>query len=89
MSGNFFADTLHDLRLDYEIADELFELLLKEADRAMVYFNSEIELEESIQRVRELHKQSDDGGCIGCGIDSDWEWSKVYPCPTIKALDGK
>jgi len=36
----------------------------------------------SIQRVRELHYEYlDAGDCAGC--------DHIYPCPTIKALDGE
>ena len=52
-------------------------------------------LEESIQRVRELHVESG-GTCLQCtqaetGGDEQWiEWHSVkYPCPTIQALDGE
>lgn len=40
------------------------------------------EMQSTIERVRELHKHNPDwDSCDGC-LD-------VYPCPTIKALDGE
>jgi hypothetical protein len=54
-------------------------------------------LEGKIRRVREIHEPIDavmfaGGGqharrvCTGCGTD-DGNW-QVWPCPTIRALDG-
>ena len=43
-------------------------------------------LQQAIQRVRELHKQNGIK-CNSCGDDrGDYA---LYPCPTIKALDGE
>lgn len=43
-------------------------------------------LTNAIQRVRELHKQNGIK-CNSCADDrGDYE---LYPCPTIKALDGE
>lgn len=50
------------------------------------------ELELAVQRVRELHESVlDDLFCRGCSIEHpDGSRTYVkYPCPTIKALDGK
>ena len=48
-------------------------------------------LDESIQRVRELHKPvevgidyGDNYGDLGCPVCNE-----LYPCSTIKALDGE
>lgn len=51
-------------------------------------------LDEAIQRVRDLHKPMIlDGApigweaCVFCYGDDGSPW--VYPCPTIRALDGE
>lgn len=38
-------------------------------------------LKNAIKRVRELHFQDEPNWCFHC--------DDLYPCPTIKALDGK
>jgi hypothetical protein len=58
--------------------------------------NQLFKLQEAIERVRELHRPLDmnlDGRhlvCKGC-TNEIWEDEKYveYPCPTIKALEGK
>lgn len=40
------------------------------------------EMREAIVRVRELHWKTRNGHCAHCSMP-------VYPCPTIKALDGE
>lgn len=51
------------------------------------------ELEQTVQRVRDLHKE-DEGYCSGCFVAEDdpnqpgIAVPSVYPCDTIKALDG-
>jgi hypothetical protein len=44
-----------------------------------------IDANKSIERVRELHKNNN-GRCNECVGDVVME---IYPCPTIKALDGE
>jgi hypothetical protein len=60
----------------------------------MTYFLAELnEAKEAIQRVRELHSpiphpyQEEFQLCSHCGNEVDGSW--IYPCPTIKALDGE
>lgn len=38
-------------------------------------------MQQAIQRVRELHFQDEPNWCFHC--------DDLYPCPTIKALDGE
>lgn len=47
-------------------------------------------VEDAIERVRDLHRPSDDNvpGCMGCGVIDD-DWNENWPCPTIRALDGE
>lgn len=69
-------------------AMESLELELKE-----MYLAISIPLEDAINRVRNLHKD-DEGYCSGCCIAEDnpnqpgLAAPSVYPCPTIKALEG-
>ena len=63
-------------------------------------FDKELELMQAIERVRELHKPIDETNengfvntvCSGC-YDEDAstgeKFHDLYPCPTIKALDGE
>lgn len=62
------------------------------------------DMQEAIERVRELHKpiknnevlawwydkyKPEDLFCVECMQNSDSEYSTSYPCPTIKALDSE
>ena len=57
------------------------------------------ELQEAVQRVRELHNSTGYKGyshlksetglwCAACDESSMGEYGMPWPCPTIKALDG-
>jgi len=61
---------------------------------AVQYMELNKQKTEAIQRVRELHFDNGFGNCITCY--QSWEngfsvsvFPIVYPCPTIKALDGE
>lgn len=51
-----------------------------------------LEMQQAIERVRELHKPDNWNDCEHCSIiaspDGN-EYLSRYPCPTIKALDGE
>jgi len=50
--------------------------------QATIQTERAILLAAAIERVRELHYEyPDTGDCAGC--------NHIYPCPTIKALDGE
>jgi len=57
----------------------------KQKTWSMIWTDELKELESSIQRVRELHAREEDAEsyeiCDYCCM--------LYPCPTIKALDGE
>lgn len=60
----------------------------------MTYFIAKMaELEEAIERVKEMHAKDYDNSCLTCIKAYDYEEGlpiyEEYPCPTIKALDGE
>ena len=51
-----------------------------------------LELSKSIERVRALHvKEEKDGDafCTACVHHEEFNWWQMWPCDTIKALDGE
>lgn len=46
---------------------------------------------QAIERVRELHSESEFGTCKVCiaGYIKPYPYNYKYPCPTIQALDDK
>ena len=57
--------------------------LIKASNKMMIESElTVIKKQEAIERVRDLHYEyPDTGDCAGC--------NHIYPCPTIKALDGE
>lgn len=60
----------------------------------MTYFIAKLnELDEAIERVRELHSKDYDNTCVTCIGSYDYDEQlpiyEEYPCPTIRALNGE
>lgn len=64
-----------------------------EIGERMALLNERDQLKEIIQRVRELHKPTKIFGvtnlCSACSDEAEGIWTTVYPCATIRALDGE
>lgn len=94
-------DKTYVIEIDHIVSEEHVRSVIKTfkestGSNAIVLHGARIarvasEAEEAIERVRELHKPieigvdyGDNYGALGCPICNE-----LYPCATIKALDGE